>query len=160
MKIRLTILGVAAALLCGTVSAPRAARGGERGGAVVNDEIILETELDQYAAPQYRGADPDTADGKKQWDELKRKALDALIDGKLVQQQAVELKLTVTTDEVERAVQQVKEQNKLDDATFVEALKSQGFSMESYKKTLRKQILEMKVVNTAVRSRVTISDEE
>ena len=32
--------------------------------------------------------------------------------------------------------------------------------MEGYRKILRKQILELKVVNTAVRSRVTVSDDE
>src|SRR5260370_21392430 len=93
----------------------QAARVVERVVAVINDEIILETELEQFAAPNYRGPDPDSAEGKKQWDEVKRKALEALIDGKLVQQQAKELKLTVTPEEVERAISQVKEQNKLDD---------------------------------------------
>ena len=87
-------------------------------------------------------------------------ALDLMIDGKLVQQQAGELKLSVTPDEVDRAVQQVKEQNHLDDATFRQALAQQGFTMEGYRKTLKRQILEMKVVNTAVRSRVTVSDDE
>ena len=83
-----------------------------------------------------------------------------MIDGKLVQQQATELKLSVTPEEVDRAVQQVKEQNKLDDATFRQALEQQGFTVEGYRKMLRKQILELKVVNTAVRSRVTVSDDE
>lgn len=151
----LVVLLVAAATL-----PAHAARVVERVVAVINDEIILETELEQYAAPGYRGPDPDTADGKKQWDETKRKALESLIDGKLVQQQAKELKLTVTPEEVERAIAQVKEQNKLDDNTFVEALKQQGFTLESYRKTLRKQILELKVVNTAVRSRVSVGDDE
>jgi peptidyl-prolyl cis-trans isomerase SurA len=137
-----------------------AARVVERVVAVINDEIVLETELEQYAAPGYRGPDPGTAEGKKQWDETKRKALETLIDGKLVQQQAKELKLTVTTEEVDRAVTQVKEQNKLDDATFADALAQQGFTVESYRKTLRKQILELKVVNTAVRSRVSVGDDE
>jgi parvulin-like peptidyl-prolyl isomerase len=132
----------------------------ERVVAVVNDEIILQSELEQFAAPQYRGPDPETPEGKKAWDETKRKALDVMIDGKLVTQQASELKLSVGSDEVDRAIQQVKEQNKLDDNTFVEALKQQGFTLESYRKTLRKQILEMKVVNTAVRSRVAVSDDE
>jgi peptidyl-prolyl cis-trans isomerase SurA len=157
MKIRIV---VAAAALLAAVSVARAARVVERVVAVVNDEIILESELDQYAAPQYRGPDPDTADGKKQWDELKRKALDGMIDSKLVTQQAVELKLSVTPEEVDRAIQQVKEQNKLDDATFKTALEQQGFTVEGYRKTLKKQILELKVVNTAVRSRVTVSDDE
>jgi parvulin-like peptidyl-prolyl isomerase len=161
MRTRIVLsVAVAAALFVGAASLARAGHVVERVVAVVNDEIILDSELEQSAAPQYRGPDPDSPEGKKQWDETRRKALDQMIDGKLVQQQAVELKLSVTNDEVERAVQQVKEQNKLDDATFVEALKSQGFTMEAYKKTLRKQILELKVVNTAVRARVAVSDDE
>ncbi|MGZ3427464.1 MAG: SurA N-terminal domain-containing protein, partial [Polyangia bacterium] len=125
MKIRIV---VAAAALLVAVSVARAARVVERVVAVVNDEIILESELDQYAAPQYRGPDPDTADGKKQWDETKRKTLDSLIDSKLIQAQAKELKLSATTEEVDRAIAQVKEQNKLDDATFKTALEQQGFT--------------------------------
>jgi peptidyl-prolyl cis-trans isomerase SurA len=161
MKIRSALaIGLAAALVLAAVSVAQAARVVERVVAVVNDEIILETELEQAAAPQYRGPDPDSAEGKKQWDELKRKSLDQMIDGKLVQQQAAELKLSVTPEEVDRAITQVKEQNKLDDATFRQALEQQGFTVEGYRKTLKKQILELKVVNTAVRSRVTVSDDE
>jgi peptidyl-prolyl cis-trans isomerase SurA len=161
MKIRSALaIGLAAALVLAAVSVAQAARVVERVVAVVNDEIILETELEQAAAPQYRGPDPDSAEGKKQWDELKRKSLDQMIDGKLVQQQAAELKLSVTPEEVDRAITQVKEQNKLDDATFKQALEQQGFTVEGYRKTLKKQILELKVVNTAVRSRVTVSDDE
>jgi peptidyl-prolyl cis-trans isomerase SurA len=161
MKIRPSLIGgVVVAALVAAAAPASAARVVERVVAVINDDIILETELEQFAGPMYRGPDPDTADGKKAWDETKRKALETLIDGKLVQQQASELKLTVTPDEVDRAVQQVKEQNKLDDTSFTEALKSQGFTLEGYRKTLKKQILEMKVVNTAVRSRVQVSDEE
>lgn len=133
----------------------------ERVVAVVNDDIILETEVEQWAAPQLRpGVDPETAAGKKAWEELKRKALDQLIDSRLEAQQATELKLTVTNEEVERASESVREQNKLDEATFKEALKQQGFTMESYRKTLKRQLLELKVLNTAVRSRVNVSDDE
>jgi peptidyl-prolyl cis-trans isomerase SurA len=157
MKTRIVLV---AALVVAAVSVARASRVVERVVAVVNDEIILETELEQAAAPMYRGPDPESAEGKKLWDDTKRKALDQMIDGKLVQQQASELKLSVTTEEVDRAIQQVKEQNKLDDATFRQALEQQGFTVEGYRKTLKKQILELKVVNTAVRSRVTVSDDE
>ena len=158
MKIRIAVAFAACSLAA--VSVARAARVVERVVAVVNDEIILETEMEQAAAPMYRGPDPDSAEGKKLWEETKRKALDQMIDGKLVQQQASELKLSVTPEEVDRAIQQVKEQNHLDDATFRQALEQQGFTVEGYRKTLKKQILELKVVNTAVRSRVTVSDDE
>jgi peptidyl-prolyl cis-trans isomerase SurA len=129
--------------------------------AVVNDEIIFDSEVEQFSVGLLRGnVDPDSAEGKKQLDEAKHKALDAMIDERLVNQQAVELKLTVTPEEVDRAVEEVKTQNKLDDATFTEALKQQGFSMETYRKNLKKQILNLKVVNTAVRSRVSVGDDE
>ena len=135
----------------------------ERVVAVINNEIVLESELEleQYALPLIRGnVDPESADGKKLLEEAKHKALDALIDERLVMQQANELKLSVTPEEVDRAIEEVKRQNKLDDATFSEALKGQGFTMEAYRKNLKRQILNLKVVNTAVRSRVTVGDDE
>ena len=160
MKTTVVVAAAAAAFLLAAVPFAHASRVIDKVAAVVNDEIILETEVEQMAATQYRGPDPETPDGKKQWDEIKHKALDAMIDSKLVQQQASELKLSVTPEEVDRAVEQVKTQNKLDDATFRSALEQQGFTMEGYRKTLKKQILELKVINTAVRSRVTVSDDE
>jgi peptidyl-prolyl cis-trans isomerase SurA len=154
-------LPLVAALLVALAPAARAGRVIERVAAVVNDEIILDSEVEQLAAPMMRGPiDRDNADGKKAWDEAKHKALDQMIDSRLVLQQAHDLKLSVTNEEVDRAVDEVKRQNKLDDATFVEALKGQGFSLESYRKNLRKQILELKVLNTAVRSRVSVSDDD
>src|SRR5262249_1966304 len=114
-----------------------------------------------WATQQVRGGvDLDTAEGRKAWDEMKRKALDGYIDLKLEQQQATELKLTVSSDEVDRAMDAVRDQNKLDDATFKEALKAQGFTLESYRKSLKQQLLQLKVENTTVRARVSISDEE
>jgi parvulin-like peptidyl-prolyl isomerase len=160
----ITRVGYLSAALAALVAlAPRAGLAShviERVVAVVNDDIILDSELEQFVGPQYRGPDPGTPEGKKAWDEAKRKALDALIDGRLVQQQAAELKLSVTPEEVDRAVEQIKTQNHLEDSQFAEALKAQGFTMESYRKTLRKQILELKVVNTAVRARVAVGDDE
>lgn len=149
-------------VLCAPLAA-RADRVVEKVVAVVNDEIILQSELEQWAAPQLqqRGAlDLDSSAGKKAFDDVKRETLEKLIDSRLVLQQAGELKLAVSNDEVERALDEVKKQNKLDDATFAEALKQQGFTLDSYKKNLKRQILELKVINTAVRSRVQVSDDE
>ncbi len=157
------VVAAVLAVACGIL--PHVARAGgkviERIVAVVNDDIIMETEVEQWAAPQLRqGVDPESAEGKKAWDDAKRKGLDQLIDSKLLSQQATELKLTVTSDEIDRAADSVREQNKLDEATFREALKQQGFTMDSYRKTLKRQLLELKVLNTAVRSRVSVSDDE
>lgn len=133
----------------------------ERIVAVVNDEIILDTELEQFSLLQQRSLpDVESAAGRKAWEEIKRKVLDQMIDSRLMVQQATELKLTVTQDEVDRGIEEVKRQNQLDDSTFGEALKQQGLTMETYRKTLRRQILEQKVISTAVRSRISVSDDE
>jgi parvulin-like peptidyl-prolyl isomerase len=133
----------------------------ERIVAVVNEEIVLDTELEQWAVQTAHGPiDFDSDAGRKAWEQVKRKALEGLVDLKLEQQQAQELKLGVTPEEVDRAVEAVREQNKLDEATFREALKREGFTMENYRKTLKQQLLQMKVENTAVRSRVNVSDDE
>jgi peptidyl-prolyl cis-trans isomerase SurA len=129
--------------------------------AVVNDEIIFDTELEQQALPLLRApVELDSAAGQKAWDDHKRKTLDQVVDHHLVLQQASDLKLAVTSGEVDNALEEVKRQNKLDDAGFTEALKSQGFTLEAYRKNLKQQILELKIINTAVRSRISISDEE
>ncbi len=157
-----TLVALSIALLAGVLLAGSAgARTIDRVVAVVNDEIVLDSELEQFAAASARGpVELETPDGARAFEAMKKKALDRLIDSRLIAQQAAELKLTATSEEIDRAVDEVKKQHNLDDATFTEALKGQGFTMESYRKDLKKQILELKVINTAVRSRVSVSDEE
>jgi peptidyl-prolyl cis-trans isomerase SurA len=146
-------------ILCAPFTA--SAKTVDRVVAVVNDDIILETELEQAAIPLLRApADLETSVGQKAWDDHKRKTLDQVVDHHLVLQQASDLKLSVTSTEIDNALEEVKRQNKLDDAGFAEALKGQGFTLEAYRKNLKQQILELKVINTAVRSRVSVSDEE
>jgi peptidyl-prolyl cis-trans isomerase SurA len=156
--LRIAIICLCLALRTAT---PAAAATIDRIVAVVNDEIILDSELEQFAAAQLRNhVDLDSPDDARAFGALKKKQLERLIESKLIAQQAHELKLSVTADEVDRAVDEVKKQNNIDDAAFVEALKSQGFTMDAYRKNLKKQILELKVINTAVRSRVSVSEEE
>jgi parvulin-like peptidyl-prolyl isomerase len=129
--------------------------------AVVNDEVVLDSELDQWTAGQMHApVDLDTIEGARTFEAAKKKQIDRLIESRLIGQQAAAMSLKVSDDEVDRAIEEVKRNNKLDDATFTEALKGQGFTMEAYRKNLRKQVLELKVVNMAVRSRVSVSDEE
>lgn len=129
--------------------------------AVVNEDIILESELDQVALPTFREpVDPDSAEGKRKLQQHRKRMLDQMVEKQLVQQQGKELKIHVSADEVTKAIEEVKKNNGLDDATFTEALKQQGFSMESYRKQLRQELMALKVINQTVRSRVTVADDE
>ena len=134
----------------------------DRIAAVVNSEIVLVSEAKDRAAQVGQPIDEKgtTVAEKRAAEQQLRAVVDRMVDDLLVIQQATELKLAVEETEVDRAVDEVMKQNKLDADAFAHALGEQGYTLASYRKDLRKQLLRLKVVNTAVRSRITVSDEE
>jgi len=137
----------------------------DRIAAVVNEEIILESEVNQNALQTARAelgdVDFSSPDGQRKFEQHRRKTLESLVERVLIMQQARELKVEVTDDEVRSAVDSVRTQNNLTPEQFQEALKQQGISsMEEYKKSLHKQLVQMRVINQAVRSKISIGDDE
>lgn len=133
--------------------------------AVVNDEIILDTEVltatELEARQALAGVERDSSEGQRRYDELRRRVLDSQIEKLLVAQYAREQKIYVTEDEMRSAIKDVVKNNNLtDESQLREALKGQGLAWDSYSSMLRQQLLQLKVVNTAVRSRVTVGDDE
>ena len=135
----------------------------ERIVAVINDSILLQSELEERIAPMRGQLDriPDPTMRAQRLDELRRQMLDRMIDDKLIAQQADKLKLTVGEKDLERAIQDVMRKNNLTLDGLKEALAQEGQSLEAYKQmVLRPQLLRLRVLNTAVRSRVSVTDEE
>ena len=133
--------------------------------AVVNDEIVLDTEVLQATEMEARqvlaNVDRDSAEGQRRYDELRRRVLDSQIEKVLIAQYAREQKVYVTEDEMRSELKDVVKNNNLNDESQLrEALKAQGMAWDAYSSMLRQQLLQLKVVNTAVRSRVTVGDDE
>ena len=91
---------------------------------------------------------------------LRREVLDRLIDEELILQQAADLKLSISSEQVDSSIEEIKKQNNIDDDQLREALKGQGMSMAHYRADIKRQLLRFRVLNIAVGSRVNISDEE
>jgi len=149
-------------LLCSTALAGNLL---DRVLAVVNEEIILDTEVLQATEMEARqalaGVERESAEGQRRYDELRRRVLDSQIEKLLVAQYAREQKIYVTEDEMRGAIKDVVKNNNLNDESQLrEALKGQGLTWDAYSSMLRQQLLQLKVVNTAVRSRVTVGDDE
>jgi peptidyl-prolyl cis-trans isomerase SurA len=100
------------------------------------------------------------AEARRRAEKQLRPVLDRMIDDALVLQQATELKLNVTDAEVTRGIDEIKKQNNLDDEQFIAALAQQGFTKESYHEEMRRQLVRLKVINTAVRSHINVTDED
>lgn len=158
--------GLAALLLAGALLAlplSAGARVVERIVAVVNNEIVLLSDLNERLAPlmpQLRQI-PDPTMRAQKLDELRRQALDRIIDEKLIEQEAAKLKLTVSDQDLERAIADVMAKNNLTREGLEEALKQEGKTIHAYKhQILRPQLLRLRVINIQVRSRVSVSDDE
>ena len=86
--------------------------------------------------------------------------LERLIDDELILQKATDLKLSVSSDQIDASIEEIKKQNNIDDDQLRDALRGQGMSMAAYRADLKRQLLRFRVLNIAVGSRVNVSDEE
>ncbi len=133
----------------------------ERIVAVVNGEPLLMSELRTRATPFLpRLMQAPDLQRMTLMEQLYGELLGQLIDERLLEQEARKLSVTITSSDVDRAIENVQRQSGLNDADFWEAVRGQGFLMDQYKADVRRQLLRLKVVNQKVRTRVNITEED
>lgn len=145
------------------LAAPASARVVEKIAAVVGEDIVLSSEVEEHAAPfmQEIAAMPNPTQRAARASSLRREILERLVDERLIIQQAAELKLSVSSEDVDRSIEQIKKENGgLTDAQLTAELVKAGQSMASYRQEIKKQILRYRVLNIAVGSKVTVSDSD
>src|SRR6185295_17084072 len=99
--------------------------------AVVNDAIILNTELETRRLPALGEAAQitDPKERERRIAKLSSQVLDEMINEELIVQAADAAKIEVESNEVQAALDEIKQQNNLDDAGLSAALAAQGFTM-------------------------------
>ncbi|MEZ4360395.1 MAG: peptidylprolyl isomerase [Kofleriaceae bacterium] len=130
--------------------------------AVVNDAIIMQSELDARMAP-LRAETAQITDPKeraRRVSKLTSQVLGDMVNDELIVQAAAAAKIEVEPGEVTAAIDEIKRENKIDDAGLAQVLEQQGFTMASYKADLRKQILRLRASNQLVRPRVNVTAED
>ena len=144
------------------VPAPAQARVVEKIAAVVDNNVILASEVEEKAAPMMVEVSriTDTSKRAARSAALRREVLERLIDDELIAAQAAELRLTVSPEQVDASIAEIKRQNNIDDKQLQDALRGQGMSMATYRADLKKQLLRFRVINIAVGSKVNISEED
>ena len=91
--------------------------------------------------------------------ELHSRVLDGSITKTVQLQEARKLEIEVGEEEVKGAIADIEAKNGLLPGQLEEVLKVQGMDVEEYKTSMREQILVSKLINVAVRSKLTISNE-
>ncbi len=130
--------------------------------AVVNDAVLLSSELDVRLLPLLEDVEKidDPSERRRRLDKLRSQMLEDMINEELIVQAAVEARIEVPAADVNSALDEIKKQNKLDDAEFAEALAAQGYTLAAYKNDMRRQLTRLSAVNQIVRSRVSVSDDD
>lgn len=135
-----------------------APRNGDYIAVVVNQELVtageLERRIERTQAEAGRGAKlpPEV--------ELRRMALDALIDERVMITMARESGMRIEDNEVDRAVQSIAAQNQISLATLRDRLREQGTDYGRFRADVRDQIMIERLREREVYGRIKITDEE
>jgi len=127
--------------------------------AVVNDSVILQSELDEtMATVKHQYADhPDQLPPP---DVLQKQVLDRLIMNKLQVQRAQDNGLRVSDDELDAAVSSVAKQNNMTLPQLQQAMAQDHVDYTSFRENLRDQLLIQRLRQQVMQQSVQISDAE
>lgn len=132
----------------------------DRTVAVVNEDSITLSEVNELGKSFFQEISEktpaDQLNGALQ--QARKTVIDKLIDKKLLMQESKKYSLRVSDEEVEGALQRVIANNKSTMEQFRKEISSMGLSEKQYRENLRDQILNSKLINHEVRSKVVISE--
>jgi peptidyl-prolyl cis-trans isomerase SurA len=153
------LVGLALALLVFTAPPRAAAEPLDRIVAVVNEDVVLQSELDRQVATlmtQYAN-NPQQLPPR---DVLERQLLDRLILQKLQVERAEGTGVKVADAEVDQALTRMAQQNNLDVSQLRGAIEQQGINYDQFRKNVHDQLLVQRLRQRVAQSRVQVSDAE
>ncbi len=150
----------AVAVVAFPLAAPAGPRTIDRVAAVVNDEMIPVSEVWERAAPELGALEAEGQATPERRRAAARHALDELIADRLLQAEERAAGVEITDAEVDYAIDDVRRQNGMDNATFERALASKGQTLSGFKEKMRRDLAAMKLIGMKVRSKIKVSDED
>lgn len=136
----------------------------ERVVAVVGDRPILLSELRQRAKPFLLQVQAKVPPGPQQAaaeSQVLKELIQKVIDEELEVQAADKAKVTVTMEELDAAIKNVAQSQRMSVPELIhEARLRSGMSEQEYREEIRRQILEGKMLQLRVKGRVRITEED
>ena len=161
---RLFLLPIAALLLCTGVHAQTRSIGTrgvllDRIAAVVNDGVVLKSQLDeQMAAVTKRMEDQKVALPPQSV--LQKQVLDQLILQEIEEQRAQHIGLSISDEQLNGAIQNIAARNKIPFDQLPTALAAQGIDYKQYRESLRKELTLQALRERDVISRIVVTPQE
>lgn len=133
----------------------------DRVAAVVNQDIITLSEVEERAAPELErlNGERDLKKRAEARQKLLLRVTNQLIGEKLMDKEIKELGLSATDREVDQAIDDVLRQNNLESREQLEErIRAEGLTMKAYREVLGGQMSRMKLVQLKVSPRVKLSE--
>jgi peptidyl-prolyl cis-trans isomerase SurA len=130
--------------------------------AVVNDDVITLSELNKTGKEFFARVKEKTPETEmdKAMAKAREDVLSSMIDKTIVKQQAEKLSITVAEEEVDAAIDQILARNNATIEDFRRELATMNLQEQEYRDNIRDQILQSKLINYEVRSRIVVIEDE
>lgn len=131
--------------------------------AVVNEDIILLSELRERMAPyvqRIRQQEFDLDKERQMLFKVREETLNRLVDEKLTDQEIKRNDIQVDEATIDATIERIKTANYFTDEDLRRVLKQDQMTMEQYREKIREQVLRSRLVNYQVRSKIVITDAE
>lgn len=130
--------------------------------AVVNDDVITLSELNKTGKEFFARVKEKAPEAEidKAMAKARDDVLSSMIDKTIVRQQAEKLSITVAEEEVDAAIDQILARNNATIEDFRRELAAMNLQEQEYRDNIRDQILQSKLINYEVRSRIVVIEDE
>jgi peptidyl-prolyl cis-trans isomerase SurA len=118
--------------------------------ATVNEEIITLSDYKDYVSRRDPG---------RSLEEVDETFLKALIEEKIILQEALGKNIDVAEAEVDDSIENIQKENNLNSEEFKKLLDDEGVSLSEYRQRLRENIVTLKIVDQEVNAKVIIPDQ-
>jgi peptidyl-prolyl cis-trans isomerase SurA len=127
--------------------------------AIVNEDVITETELGARLVQTKRQLTLEKIKLPAE-DVLRRQLLERMVMERLQLQLAERAGIRVTDSDVDRALENIAQSNKMNRADFQKRLASEGLDPQAHAAELRTQLVLRQLLDREINSRVNVSDSE
>jgi len=129
--------------------------------AIVNNELVTLYELNGRIRELTGLSSRELKEkSEEMYIETRRKVLNDLIDQKIALEKIKELEIKVPPEEVDQAIERVKEDNQLTQEGLIAKLKERGTTYEAYRKSIKTELERRQLINYEVQSKIMLREED
>jgi len=131
--------------------------------AVVNDDIITLFELNRSIRPyedKIHALGYSEEKERRMLFKVREGVLNQLIDKKIEDQQIKRSNIQISKEQIDQTIERIKEKNFFTDEDLRLALAKDGLTMEAYRNKIKEEILQTRLINLEVKSKVVITEED